>query len=242
MSIRFNKKFLYLTLFGIAMGFMEAAVVVYLRKIYYPAGFVFPLNIIPFQMLLIEQLREVSTLIMLVTAAWIAGRNFCERLACFLYIFAVWDIFYYIFLKAMLNWPASLLTWDILFLIPVTWIGPVLAPVVCSITMIVMAWLILYLLKKKPDLKIKTAESILVLLGCGIIFITFIYDFSKIIISGGFLSELATLVTDKEFQNAVLQFVPGKYNWCFFSIGELLILCGMAVFYRRNKPRIGGRA
>ena len=36
-------KVLALTLFSIAMGLLEAVVVMYLRELYYPAGFAFPL-------------------------------------------------------------------------------------------------------------------------------------------------------------------------------------------------------
>lgn len=38
------KKIVWLILFSIAMGYLESAVVVYLREIYYPNGFVFPLT------------------------------------------------------------------------------------------------------------------------------------------------------------------------------------------------------
>jgi len=65
------------------------------------------------------------------------------RLAYFLTIFAVWDIFYYIWLKVLLGWPSSIMEWDILFLIPVTWAGPVLAPIILSITMLIGAMLLL---------------------------------------------------------------------------------------------------
>ena len=42
-----------------------------------------------------------------------------------------------------MGWPPSLLTWDILFLIPVPWIGPVLAPVLVSVGLIVGSLLLL---------------------------------------------------------------------------------------------------
>ncbi len=225
-----KKKFLILLSFAIALGLLEAAVVVYLRKIYYPAGFSFPLNVISPQILTIEMLREISTIAILFTVAWLSGRNFYEQLASFLYIFGIWDIFYYIFLKVFLNWPASLLTWDILFLIPVTWIGPVLAPLICSITMLFMALLITYLQRKsdvnpafacKSGVKIKIIEWTFILSGIFIIFITFIYDFLEIILSG---------LSIVEFQN----FVPFKYNWWAFCFGELLILGGLGIFYRRT--------
>jgi hypothetical protein len=101
------------------MGFLEAIVVVYLRQLYFPEGFDFPLNPIPPKILAIEWLREITTLVMLVSIGIIAGKNFLQRFSYFLYCFAVWDIFYYVALKLLLNWPPSLLTWDLLFLFPV---------------------------------------------------------------------------------------------------------------------------
>ncbi len=118
------------------MGFLEAAVVVYLRLHFYPDGFSFPLAVIPDNILVVEVAREVATIVMLVAVGWIAGRNLLSRLAYFSIAFGVWDIFYYVFLKATLNWPACLLTDDILFLIPLPWVGPVLAPVLISLCII----------------------------------------------------------------------------------------------------------
>ncbi len=154
-----NKKtltlFLWISIFAVAMGYLESAVVVYLRKIYYPDGFKFPLQAIDKQTGLIEMFRELATLIMLAGAGILAGRTRTEKFGFFIFCFAVWDIFYYVFLKLLLNWPESLMTWDILFLIPVTWVGPVIGPVINSLTMIVLAFLISYFTDKKPQIKIK---------------------------------------------------------------------------------------
>jgi hypothetical protein len=37
------KTIIWLAVFSMAMGYLESAVVVYLRKLYYPDGFKFPL-------------------------------------------------------------------------------------------------------------------------------------------------------------------------------------------------------
>ena len=125
------------TFFAIAMGYLEAIVVAYLRALYYPNGFNFPLaNLVQSEILLIEWVREFATIVMLVTVAMLAGKKFFERSAYFIFAFAVWDIFYYVFLKVILDWPASLFTWDVLFLIPWPWVGPVITPVLCSLLMI----------------------------------------------------------------------------------------------------------
>ena len=121
------------------MGLLEAIIVVYIRQIYYPTGFEFPLKIFELKFYYIENLREIATIVMLISIGVLAGKNLLQRFCFFLFSFAVWDIFYYIGLKLILDWPQSLLTWDILFLIPVTWTGPVLAPIISSLVFIVFS-------------------------------------------------------------------------------------------------------
>ncbi|MBK6345556.1 MAG: hypothetical protein IPF68_06385 [Bacteroidales bacterium] len=82
---------------------------------------------------------------MLLVAGIIAGRNSAQRFVFFLFCFAIWDIFYYVFLYLLIGWPASLLDWDILFLLPVPWIGPVLAPCLLSLMMIMLIILVVWL-------------------------------------------------------------------------------------------------
>ncbi len=84
-----------------------------------------------------ELVREACTLIMLITVGWLAGKSWRSRLGYALIAFGVWDIFYYVFLKALCGWPHSLLDWDILFLLPVPWWGPVLAPILIASLLIV---------------------------------------------------------------------------------------------------------
>jgi hypothetical protein len=143
------KTFLIVVVFSIAFGYIEAAVVVYLRQIFHPDGFTFPMTVFGIdamsrRLLLTEIGREASTIVLIFTGAWLFGRNRHQRVAYFMIIFAVWDIFYYVWLKVLLGWPASIMDWDILFLIPCTWASPVLYPVLISITLIVFAMVILY--------------------------------------------------------------------------------------------------
>jgi hypothetical protein len=124
------------------MGILEAIVVVYLRRIYYPGGFGFPLVPLEPGILRAEIVREAMTLVMLAACAFLAGRNTWGRLMAFLVLFGAWDLAYYAGLKLFLDWPASLLTPDILFLIPKVWVGPVLAPVLVAATWVVAGlWL-----------------------------------------------------------------------------------------------------
>ena len=126
------------TAFAIAMANVETMIVVYLRRLYHPAGFAFPLGRIDPPTYLLELTREACTLAMLATFGIAAGRTKVGKGAYFLLVFGLWDIFYYVWLKIFLHWPASLFTWDILFLIPIPWVGPVLAPVSVACTMIAM--------------------------------------------------------------------------------------------------------
>jgi hypothetical protein len=143
-------QFIIVVVFGIAFGYIESAVVVYLREIFYPAGFTFPLphafDINPLwkRLLLTEIGREAATLVLIFSGAWLFGKNRRQRFAYIMTIFAVWDIFYYVWLKVLLDWPGSIMDWDILFLIPALWAAPLLAPVLVSLTMLVFAWVILY--------------------------------------------------------------------------------------------------
>jgi len=143
------KTFLIVVVFSIAFGYIEAAVVVYLREIFHPDGFTFPMTVFGIdamskRILLTEIGREASTIVLIFTGAWLFGCNRHQRFAYFMVIFAVWDIFYYVWLKVLLDWPDSIMDWDILFLIPCTWASPVLYPILISTVLIVFAVVILY--------------------------------------------------------------------------------------------------
>jgi hypothetical protein len=135
--------------FSIAFAYIESAVVVYLRAIFHPDGFTFPLQAFDLtaqgrRLLLTEIGREAATLVLILTAARLFGANRREHAAYFLVIFAVWDIFYYVWLKVLVNWPATLLDWDVLFLIPIPWASPVLYPVLAALVIFAFGTAILY--------------------------------------------------------------------------------------------------
>ena len=132
-----TRRLIWLMIFAVAMAYVESAVVVYLRAIYYPQGFTFPLVLMPSDMVAIEIGREAATLVMLLGVAMLAAVDRWDRILTFCIAFGVWDIAYYVWLWVFLRWPPSLLTWDVLFLIPVPWVGPVVAPVIVSVVMIV---------------------------------------------------------------------------------------------------------
>ena len=131
-----RRRLIWLSIFTVAMAQLEATVVVYLRELFYPEGFEFPLKIIRGSIAWIEIGREVSTVVMLVAIAKLAApRDAWRQFAAFLWSFGLWDILYYFWLWVMLDWPSSLLTTDVLFLIPAPWIGPCLAPMTIAAVM-----------------------------------------------------------------------------------------------------------
>jgi len=159
------KKLCMVIIFSIAFAYIESAVVVYLRTIFHPEGFRFPLTTFGLtshwrQLLLTEIGREAATIVVIVTAAVLFGRNRREKAAYFLAIFAIWDIFYYVWLKVLINWPASMMDWDILFLIPVAWASPVLYPVLVSVAMFAFGLMILYRSALNQTIRITTLDWI----------------------------------------------------------------------------------
>ena len=123
----------WVCLFGIAFAFVESSIVVYLRALYYPEGLTFPLKMISQEHLVVELVREMATIVMLIVVGVIAGAKRWEKFGYSLVAFGIWDIFYYVWLKATLDWPRTLIDWDVLFLIPVPWLGPVFAPLVLAL-------------------------------------------------------------------------------------------------------------
>jgi len=142
---------LWLTVWSAAFGVCEGAVVVYMRRLLYPGqpagGPLFPLPDIDAPLLNTEMAREAATLLMLLGVAMLAERRPLRRFAAFAFCFGVWDIVYYAMLHVAIGWPASLMTWDVLFLIPKPWASPVLAPVLVSLALIGASALIL----ARPD-------------------------------------------------------------------------------------------
>ena len=224
LELNYRSRFVWLAVFAVAMGFLEGIVVIYLRELYYPDGFDFPLKLMPPELVTIEWIREITTLIMLAAVGIIAGRNNLQRIMYFLFAFGVWDIFYYVALKLLIGWPASLLTWDILFLIPVSWLGPVLAPVICSFTMIAMAVLITGKQEKGSVIDSRPFDWILITGGAAIILFTFMADYLKLIIDSGLFGSKNTTDAGGQLLNMITDYVPRTYRWFLFIIGEMIII------------------
>ena len=133
------RNWLLVVVFAAGMAWVEAACVYYLRAMVdrlepYQA------NPLPMHGVLgpVELVREAASLVMLLTVGGIAGRTRTTRLGYTAIAFGIWDICYYLFLKIICDWPKSLFDWDILFLIPLPWWGPVIAPI--SIALLMILW------------------------------------------------------------------------------------------------------
>ncbi|REJ85043.1 MAG: hypothetical protein DWQ44_05705 [Bacteroidetes bacterium] len=215
------------------MGFLEAAVVIYLRELYYPNGFSFPLVIIEGRIASVEILREAATIIMLIGIAALTAQSFSQRFARFIFCFAVWDIFYYVFLKIFLNWPESFLTWDLLFLIPLPWTSPVIVPLMASLTMIVFALIILKKESSGWPTAIYRKEWTLLVSGSMVVIISFTNDFilqSENTTNNIFLA----LFDQKSLLNNLETYVPQSYDWWIFLTGQAIILLGIARYALRK--------
>lgn len=230
-----KKTLIFITIFSIAMGFLESSVVVYLRELYYPGGNLFPLVPMKTNIIIIELLRESATLIMLLSAGFLAGRNFSTRFAWFIYSFAIWDIFYYFFLKLILNWPESLLTWDILFLLPTLWTGPVIAPLIISLSMIIFGVGIIFFCEKYKNARIQITEWSLLISGSLVLIIAFSWDYNSFLLEKFSFKDIMNNAKGREIMSYSLTYIPRIFNWFLFIIGQIIIFFGILLYFIRNK-------
>lgn len=214
--------------FSIAMAFLESAVVIYLRELLYPSGFSFPLVEMKESLMVVEILREAATVVMLAAIGRFLGNNFTVSFAWFIIFFAIWDIFYYVFLYLFLAWPQNLLEWDILFLIPIPWYGPVIAPVIISLLMILFGGIILYFREKGESIRVKRMEVFIMLIGCMVVLYSFTEEFIRF--------QHEPLAGSSALENIMYKsqaFVPEKFHWPFFITGSALILLGIMLYFQR---------
>jgi hypothetical protein len=176
-----------IVLYAVAMAYLEAAVVVYLRAaLGVPTGTIFPIDLSPrgepFGW--IEVGREGATLVMIGAVGWIAGRSPLERLAWAGVVFGIWDIGYYAFLWVLSGWPPSVGTWDILFLLPAPWAGPVWAPIAVSLALIGFGLACAGHLRSGASLRFGRRHLWVLLLGGVIIIASFLLN-AGLVLEGG---------------------------------------------------------
>ena len=161
---------------GLAFGWIEASVVVYLREIYVReislqgtndfAGLPVSLVSLPSRLVAVEMAREACTILLLGAVAWLAGRRTAARAGAFLLSFGIWDLTYYAVLRIVLRWPESLRAWDVLFLIPLPWVAPVWAPMTVAMLFVAAGSYVFWTSERErhyrwPDVGVLAASALL---------------------------------------------------------------------------------
>jgi len=208
-------------LYAVAMAWVEAAVVFYLR---------FHMNrLVPYQpeplpfvggLELAELVREFATLVMLVTVGWLAGNTRRTRIAFALLAFGVWDIAYYIWLVPLTGWPNAITDWDILFLIPLPWWGPVWAPVSIALLMILFGTLVCAVDSDDRPLVPSAVSCVAALVGVVLALYVFMADSLRVVFSEHSTPELRSML-------------PDWFNWPLFLGALALLAAPLASVVRR---------
>lgn len=190
--------------YAIAMAYVEATVVVYLREIYGIEDIVRDLPATTDRFTAIEVGREAATVVMLLTVGWLAGLRLQDRLGHFVFAFGLWDITYYGWLALLEGWPRSLLDWDVLFLIPVPWWGPVLAPALIAAVMCVAGAAAVFGADRGVSWRLSRTNAAVALAGVGIMLYTFMAD---------------ALGAAPDGMDAVARVRPSDFQWPLFLVG-----------------------
>lgn len=206
-SSAFLKRAFIVGLYAFTMAYLESAVVVYLQR----ALTITPLTLFPLRdqttlggLGTIEVGREVATIVMLATVGWLAGSTGLERLAWTSAAFGIWDIGYYLWLWVFIGWPTSLGTTDLLFLLPVPWVAPVLAPILVSIALIGFGLVVAHRFGRGEQIIPKPKHWVLLIAGGAIVIISFTLDAVRVR-NGG---------------------MPSAFAWPVFAAGMALALYG----------------
>lgn len=211
--------------FAVAMAWMEAATVFYIRTLVDRIE-PFQAEPLPIHGALgnVELAREAATLVMIAAVGWLAGRTWRQRAGYAAIAFGVWDVLYYVFLRPISGWPNTLLDWDILFLLPLPWWGPVLAPVSIAALMILWGTLV----TQAGDRSAGDANArwtwALAAIGAGVALGVFMADAIRALPQG---------------RDAILRVLPAAFNWPLFSIALALMAAPVAhLVYREITLRV----
>ncbi len=214
--LSFRSTALAVIVFSVAMAYLEAAVVVYLqRALGAEVGAIFPLSpvIEAGDLSAIEVGREAVTLVMIASVGLFVGRTGVERLAWGAVVFGVWDIGYYAWLHVFSGWPPSLDSPDLLFLLPVPWVGPIWSPVAVSAALIGVGLAVARTLRSGRRLRLDRRHWAAGLVGGLLVVLSYTLDTPRLLDGG----------------------LPGPYAWPVFAAGMLLAL-GAALDALRRSP------
>ncbi len=203
------KRWLIVVVFAAAFAWVESAAVTYLRI---HVGRIDPYQTNPLPLASdlgrIELVREIATLIMIVSIGYLAGRNLHTRTAYAALTFGVWDIFYYLFLWITVGWPRTLMDWDVLFLLPLPWWGPVIAPIAIAAIIILASTLVVLFDNPKREIWPTRKAWLLCLPGVILALIVFMQDALRALPRG---------------EQAVRDTLPTSFAWPFFGLALLLM-------------------
>jgi hypothetical protein len=204
----------WLAVFALAFGYIEGAVAHYLRIHLYPDGFGDTVSlVIDLHTLAVEVGREICTLLVMVAVAAVTKGPFIRRLASFVYVFGIWDLSYYAALWIFEGWPSSPCDWDLLFLIPVPWFSPVLAPMAIAAIGIVGAVSVHVILDRRAELVVPWYGLTLV----------------NAALVAWEISFMAHEGPGTEF--------PTQYRWWLFTLGVAFATAGYLLTWLRNTRR-----
>ena len=208
------KRWLLVVTFAVGMAWVEAASVYYIRTLTdriepYQA------NPLPLVGILghVELVREAATLVMLFTVGMLAGRTWRKGLGYTAIAFGVWDILYYVFLRVICDWPKSVFDWDVLFLLPLPWWGPVLAPVCIAILMIVWGTFATQSVDRGRATRLTWTLWGLNALGVSLALSVFMADSLRVVHQG---------------LEVTRHLLPSSFNWPAFWVAFLLMAAPMA--------------
>ncbi len=220
------RRWIWAVIFSVAFAWVESAVVVYLRKIYFDGVFKFPLVIVWEEgkhiidpLIQIEFGREIATIIMLVAIGYVTGKSKLQRFCFFMIAFGIWDIFYYLWLYVMVGWPGSLLTWDLLFYVPLPWVGPVITPVLIAVAMVGAGSLIIYYDEKGYVMRWRLYDMAIEF-GCGLlIIVAFCWDWRNILQVPGDITRSG---------------IPNPFAWWLYLPAYLFSITYFAIRLKKN--------
>jgi hypothetical protein len=208
------KRCAWVGVFAIAMAWVEAAAVFYLRML---VGRLEPHQPNPLPDVgrwgEAELVREVATLLMLAAVGALAGRTWRSRFGYACVAFGVWDLTYYAFLKILTGWPHSPLDWDILFLIPLPWWGPVLAPALIALLLLVGGAVLG--MGDRPEQPLWPRRVTVWAGGAG-----------AVLALGVFMADAARALPDGEA--AIRNVLPVRFPWPFFLLAWVLMAAPVA--------------
>ena len=226
---RLRRRLAVVAAFAIAMAWVESAAVFYLRRLvdrmdpYQP-------NPLPLagDIGWAEVVREAATMVMLLSVGWLAGCTSRARLGAFVMAFGLWDIFYYVCLRVMTGWPRSLFDWDILFLIPLPWWGPVLAPTLIAALMVIGGALLMLNDRPATSAPFWPAKWAQIFSGIGVVLALYVF--------------MADAIHAVHHGESLQHLLPQSFNWPLFLVAWVLMAVSAADLGRQYLARrAGGR-